>query len=117
MDHKKLDVWNKSIDFVTMIYKRTKSFPKEEMYGLTNQIRRAVVSISSNISEGSARNSDKEFVRFLYISLGSLAEVETQIIISEKLEYLSDSSVINDNILQIRQMLLGLIKYLKNKKS
>ena len=117
MDHKKLDVWNKSIDFVTMIYKRTKSFPKEEMYGLTNQIRRAVVSISSNISEGSARNSDKEFVHFLYISLGSLAEVETQIIISEKLEYLSGSSVIHDNILQIRQMLLGLIKYLRNKKS
>ena len=69
--HKDLDVWKLSIDFVTDIYKVTSSFPKEDQFGLTNQIRRAAVSVPSNIAEGAARNSDKEFLRFLYISLGS----------------------------------------------
>ena len=116
MIHKDLDVWKKSIDFVTEIYEITRAFPKDEIYGLTSQIRRAAVSIPSNIAEGSARNSNKEFIQFLYISLGSLSEVDTQMIISEKIGYISDITKVIDSIEQIRRMLLGLIKYLKQKK-
>ena len=115
MDHKELDVWNKAIGFVVEIYEITKSFPKEEMYGLTNQLRRAAVSIPSNIAEGAARNSDKEFIHFLYIALGSSAEVETQIIISDKLGLFKNAGRVFNQLYDIRRMLLGLIKYLKKK--
>lgn len=77
--HRDLDVWKKSVSLVTSIYEITKSFPKEEIYGLTNQIRRAAVSVPSNIAEGSARQGNKEFIQFLYIALGSLTELETQL--------------------------------------
>jgi four helix bundle protein len=70
MDHKDLDVWKKSINFVTRIYRVTEPFPKTEIFGLVNQLRRAAVSIPSNIAEGAARSSDKEFIHFLYIALG-----------------------------------------------
>jgi len=103
-----LDVWKKSMDLATKIYKITKLFPKEEMYGLTSQIRRSGVSISANIAEGAARNSRKEFIQFLYISLGSLAELETELLIAKSIGYLK-----NDNIFEeikiIRKMLSGLI--------
>ncbi len=115
MDHKDLDVWKKSIDFVVTIYKLTERFPKEEIYGLTHQLRRASVSIPSNIAEGAARGSDKEFIHFLYIALGSLSEIETQIIIAKKLGLIKDDKTTLESILSIRKMLLGLIKYLKNK--
>lgn len=115
MDHKDLDVWKKSMESVIEIYRITGSFPKTEIYGLTNQLRRAAVSIPSNIAEGAARNSDKEFIHFLYIALGSLSETETQIIIASSLGYLKKNQSIMDNLLTIRKMLLGLIKYLKNK--
>ncbi len=88
-DYKELIVWQKSRTLVKNIYDRTKIFPKEEQYGLTNQIRRAVVSIPSNIAEGYNRQSDKEFVRFLSIAKGSAAEVETQIILAQDLGYIS----------------------------
>jgi len=78
MDHKDLDVWKRSMDLVQLIYEYTKLFPKEEMYGLTSQMRRAAVSIPSNIAEGAARKGDKEFIQFLMLSLGSLSELETQ---------------------------------------
>jgi four helix bundle protein len=78
--HKNLIVWQKSIAFVTAIYDLTKSFPKEELYCIINQIRRAAVSIPSNIAEGCARKNTKEYIQFLYVSLGSAAELETQII-------------------------------------
>ena len=83
--HKDLDVWKLGIELVQEVYEVTKVFPKEEMYGLTSQIRRAAVSIPSNIAEGYARESIKELIRFLYISLGSLSELETQLLISIKL--------------------------------
>ena len=85
--HKDVDCWKRGIELVTEVYKVTKSFPKDEIYGLTNQIRRASISIPSNIAEGAARNSNKEFIQFLYIALGSLSELETQFIISKNLEY------------------------------
>ena len=74
---KDLDVWKKSMDIVERVYRRTERFPDSEKYGLTNQIRRCAVSVSSNIAEGAARNTDKEFVQFYYIALGSLSELET----------------------------------------
>lgn len=115
--HKDLEVWKRSVELVKTIYELTKSFPKEELYGITNQIRRSAVSIPSNIAEGAARNYNKEFIQFLYIALGSIAELETQIIISEKLSFLSKdySENIQSELIEIKNMTLGLIKYLKNK--
>ena len=86
--YKDLIVWQKSMDLVEMVYQATKVFPKEELYGLTNQLRRAAVSVPSNLAEGQARNSTAEFRNFLSISRGSLAEVETQLLIAERLRYL-----------------------------
>jgi len=117
MDHKDLDVWKKSVNYVTEIYEATGAFPKDEIYGLTCQLRRAAVSVPSNIAEGTARSSDKETIRFMYVALGSLAEVETQIIIAGKLNYLNDDTVhqLLFDTKVLRKMLIGLIKYLKNK--
>jgi four helix bundle protein len=111
MDHKELNVWKESVEMVTDIYNITKKFPKEEQFGLTNQIRRAAVSIPSNIAEGAARNSNKEFRQFLYIALGSLSELETQLIISNNLNFTQDILMV-DKLVDIKKMILGLIKYL-----
>jgi len=83
--HKDLDVWNRAIDFSETIYKITKEYPREEIYGLVSQMRRAVVSISANISEGAARNSRKEFMRFLYIARASASELDTLLEISSRI--------------------------------
>jgi len=88
MTHKDLDVWKAAMELAKLVYLITSKFPKEELYGLTQQIRRSAVSIPSNIAEGAARNSRKEFIQFLHISLGSLAELETQLLLSEKLGFL-----------------------------
>ena len=82
-DYKDLDVWKKSIDFVEIVYKVVSSFPRKEIYAFSDQLKRVVVSIPSNIAEGASRNSNKEFVQFLYIVLGSASEVETQLIIAK----------------------------------
>lgn len=87
---KELKIWNKAIAVSVDVYKATSNFPKEEVYGLTSQIRRCVVSISSNISEGAGRNSNKEFLHFLGIANGSSYELQTQLIISNKLTFLSN---------------------------
>ena len=115
MNYQDLEVWKESMQLAKKIYLETKSFPKEEIYGITSQIRRAAVSIPSNIAEGSARQSDKEMVQFLHISLGSLAELETQLILSKEIGYL-ENEFVND-IISIRRKLLGLIKYLRSKQS
>ncbi len=83
--HYELKVWQESITLVKEIYQMTQFFPSQEMYGLTTQMRRAAISISSNIAEGAARNTDKEFINFLMIARGSLSELDTQILISKKL--------------------------------
>jgi len=85
--HKDLKVWQKGIELVKVIYDITKTFPSNEQFGLTSQIRRCSVSIPSNIAEGCGRNSDKELIHFLYIALGSASELETQIIISQELGF------------------------------
>ena len=112
-NHKDLEVWKKSMDLVSNIYKITESFPNKELYGLTNQIRRAAVSIPSNIAEGAARNSKKEFIQFLYIALGSLSELETQIIIANRLEYLNNLDTLLEDLKFVQKVINGLIYYLK----
>ena len=91
--YKELIVWQKAIDLVCLIYEITKTFPKEEIYGLTSQIRRAIVSVPSNIAEGQGRKSPPEFRRFLSIARGSLAEVETQLIIAIRLGYMENTQL------------------------
>lgn len=116
MSHKKLEAWKSAMKLVVEIYNITKNFPKEEVYGLINQIRRSAVSIPSNIAEGCARQSDKETIQFLYISIGSLSEVETQLLIAKELNYVKDIDKILDDLNTEKGIILGLIKYLKNKK-
>lgn len=113
--HKDLDVWNDSVELVTNIYRLVSSFPREERFGLVDQIKRSAVSISSNIAEGAARNSDKEFLQFLYIALGSVAELDTQLIISKKLGFLKDGNIFVD-LEKVKSKLLGLIRYLRRKR-
>jgi len=84
-DYKDLQVWQESMNLVEEVYKLVKLLPKEETYALSDQLRRAVVSIPSNIAEGQNRNTGKEFIQFLYISLGSASEVETQLLIAQRL--------------------------------
>jgi four helix bundle protein len=89
--YRDLDVWKLAIEIVKDIYRVTEKFPPPELFGLTNQLRRAAISIPSNIAEGQGRNSSKEFRQFLAIALGSLAEVETQLIIASEIGYLASS--------------------------
>jgi len=114
MNHKNMDVWKLSMDLVTKIYQITEKFPNEERFGLSQQMRRASVSIPSNIAEGAARKSPNELIQFLYFSLGSLSELETQLIISERLGFLKDEESSQFGTCdRIRQMLIGLIRYQK----
>ena len=92
-NYKKLNVWVSSISLVKNIYNLTRKFPKEEMFVLTQQLRRAAISIPSNIAEGAGRNSNAQFKNFLQISIGSCFEVETQLIISKELEYISEEEL------------------------
>ncbi|MBT1075034.1 four helix bundle protein [Geobacter grbiciae] len=116
-DHKELDVWKTGVELVTSVYVATQSFPKEQLYGLTNQLRRAAVSIPSNIAEGAARQTNREFVQFLYIALGSVAEVETQLIIADKLNYIADVTSVLNRIASLRKMLHGLIRHYRTKET
>ena len=92
-NYKKLNVWVSSISIVKNIYKLTRKFPKDEMFVLTQQLRRAAISIPSNIAEGAGRNSNAQFKNFLQISIGSCYEAETQLIISKELEYISEEEL------------------------
>jgi len=102
--HKDLDVWKNSIDLVTDIYNISRKFPQEELFGICSQIRRSSISIPSNIAEGAAQQSSKEFIHFLYIGLGSLSELETQLIISLNLRYIDESTLdtLNNKLILIR---------------
>lgn len=107
-----LIIWQKGLDIAKEIYEITKSFPKEEIFGLTSQIRRSAVSISSNIAEGRGRSSKKDFVNFLYIAQGSLFEVETQLILAKEI-YKVDLKDLPKMIEDEQKMLSGIIKKLK----
>ena len=105
MYHKDLDVWKKSIELVKEIYAITANFPNSELYGLVNQKRRSSVSIPSNLAEGSARFSDNETLRFIDISLGSHAELETQVIIASELGFIQDCSEILEKIKRLNAII------------
>jgi four helix bundle protein len=113
--HKNLDVWKKSIDLVQQIYELTKTFPKNEDYSLTSQMRRSATSVPSNIAEGAARQTKKEFMQFLHMAQGSLSELDTQIEIAKRLGYVKEnhSSEIALLMQDIDKMLTGLIKSLR----
>lgn len=115
MTHKNLDVYKSAMSFITDIYKITTGFPEVERYGLANQMRRSAVSIASNIAEGAARNSTKEYIQFLHHALGSATELETQLQISINLGYLDEKTNLPDQLYKIIKMLIGLIQSLKKK--
>lgn len=113
--YRDLDVWQKTIELIKLIYVETKDFPKEELYGLVSQMRRAAVSIASNIAEGKTRQHVNEYIQFLYIALGSCAELETQIIVSRELSYFKNKEVPTflEKLDHIARMIRNLIKRLK----
>jgi four helix bundle protein len=102
-----LQIWKKSTELCLLIYKQTKKFPEEERFGLTNQLRRAAVSVPSNIAEGSRRTTKKDFNHFLLISSGSLAEIETQLFLAKELNYLreSDYTALKELAVEISKMI------------
>ncbi|TAK09352.1 MAG: four helix bundle protein [Candidatus Manganitrophaceae bacterium] len=110
--HKKLNAWKLSIDLVTQVYKITKTFPKEEQYCLTSQIRRAAISIPSNIAEGAARQTRKKFSNYLHMAQGSLSELDTQLQIARNLDYLRsiEWEILEAQMYQIDKMISGLIR-------
>ncbi len=114
MNHKDLDAWKQSVILVERIYSFTESLPSKEVFGLQSQMRRAGISIPSNIAEGAARKSDKEFIQFLYIALGSCVELETHLLLCNRLFKLNAEAEINENE-KCRKLLLGLIRCLKSK--
>ncbi len=117
--HKDLKVWQESMDFVELIYTITAKFPSTEVYGLTSQLKRASVSIPSNIAEGCARKGKQELSHFLYISLGSLSEIETQIELSRRLKFINSEqfNLCVERIKFIRILLSNFIKSLHLKTS
>lgn len=116
-DFRNLKVWELSHKVAVMIYNVTSSFPKEETYGLTSQIRRASTSIPTNISEGCGRDSDADFKRFLQIAFGTSCELEYLLFLSCELKLVSDKdfTLLNSQIVEIKKMSIGLIKKLKEK--
>lgn len=114
-NYKELIVWQKSIDLVEAVYKITENFPKNESFGLTSQMRRAAISVASNIAEGRNRGTRKDFVQFLRMALGSASELETQIIICKRIPPLSkyDYQLLENLLTEIIKMLNSMIKKLK----
>jgi four helix bundle protein len=115
--YKDLTVWQKSIDLIDELYRFSRAFPKSETYGLSSQLQRAAVSVAANIAEGSGRDSTKEFIHHLAYSLGSLAEVETYLIVSLRLEYAANSTVakLESKCDEIGKMLRSLQKSLRRR--
>ena len=113
-NYKDLKLWEKSVDLAVKIYEATASFPKEEIYGLTSQIKRSAVSVPSNIAEGAGRNTKKDFNNFLGISTGSSCELDTQLIIASRVGFLSEASlqVLQNEITEIQKMNWALRKSL-----
>ena len=117
--HKDLDVWKKSIDLISKVYEITMNFPQYEKFGIISQMRRSAISIASNIGEGAARQTKKQFSYFLYLARGSLSELDTQFEISKKLGYVEERNMeeISELAIRIDQMITGLIKSIKKSKN
>jgi four helix bundle protein len=106
---RKLDIWIKSVSLVTDIYRLTNTFPNQERFGLISQMQRAAVSVPTNIAEGSAKSSNKDFARFLEISIGSLLELETELLISFNLQYidLEKYNIFQNHVIELQKMITG----------
>ena len=115
--HERLEVWQTAVEFVVTVYRETESFPKEERFGLTSQIRRAAVSIAANIAEGAGRESTKEFNHFLSNAQGSVSELATELLIANKLEFLRKDvyTEMTGTLNSIGRMIVGLARHLKMK--
>jgi four helix bundle protein len=116
-DYRDLIVWQKAMDLVETIYRTTGAFPREEIYGLTSQIRRAAVSIPSNIAEGNGRHTTRDYVHFLGMAYGSVKEVETQVLIAERLQYINSvhSAELVQMTTEIARLISGLVNSLNRK--
>ena len=116
-DFRNLNVWKNSHALTLGIYKATKPFPKQEMFGLTSQIQRAAVSIPANIAEGCGKATDADFARYVQIAMGSSSELEYLLLLAHDLNYLPDNaySSLNTSLVQVRKMLNALLKTLRNK--
>jgi four helix bundle protein len=116
-DFRQLKVWEKSHQLALAVYKSTKEFPKEELYGLTSQVRRASMSIPTNIAEGCGRNTDAEFARFLQIAMGSASETEYQLLLSRDLGFLTHEQYeqLNTDVTDVKRMLASLLKTIRIK--
>lgn len=114
-DFRQLKVWERSHQLALAIYKVTKEFPKEELYGLTSQIRRSSMSIPTNIAEGCGRNTDADFARFIQMAAGSASETEYQLLLSHDLGFLNSDQydTLNTDITEIKRMLTSLLKTLR----
>jgi four helix bundle protein len=114
-DFRQLKVWEKSHQLALAVYKATKEFPKEELYGLTSQIRRASMSIPTNIAEGCGRNTDAEFARFLQIAMGSASETEYQLLLTHDLGFINKEQYdkLNLDVTEIKRMIASLLKTLR----
>lgn len=115
--YKELDVWKKSVDLADAIYSATDSFPKGEEFGLKSQMRRAAVSIASNIAEGATRKNTKEYIQFLYVANGSLSELDTQMIIAERRKFLKPEGALLILMSDVDRMLHYLIQSLEKRTS
>jgi four helix bundle protein len=116
-DHRDLLAWQEAMKLVRLVYSSTVSLPKEELFGLTGQMRRAAVSIPSNIAEGSGRGSRREFRQFLTVARGSLSELETQVLISRDLGYLSDIASLEQAIGRLYKLIGSLVQSLEPEKT
>ena len=117
--HRDLDVWRAAIELAGDVYELTKGYPKDEIFGLVSQMRRCVVSIASNIAEGAARNGNREFLQFLYIALGSVSELDTQIEISRAVGITAGPALdkLQQDTTRVKMMLNGLIRSLKTREA
>ena len=114
MFYKEMEVWKSSRQLVVDVYKLVEKLPKDEMFGLSSQIKRAAISIPSNIAEGCSRYSDKDTCKFIDIALGSAAELDTQLILAEDLGFIAYDKTLSENISKINALLQGLKKYTQN---
>ncbi len=114
-DHRDLDVWNRAMDLVVEVYKITNDFPRSETFGLSAQMRRAAISVASNIAEGAARRTTKDFVHFVHVARGSLLELQTQITIASRLGMQVESPDVITLATQVGQQLNGLLRALRRK--
>jgi four helix bundle protein len=116
--HKKLDAWKLSMDLVIDVYRETEKFPNREKYGLVDQMRRATISVPSNIAEGAVRQTRREFINYLHIAQGSLSELDTQLELAKRLGYVDEQTQksLNDRMERIDKTITGLIRHLSKSK-